>query len=99
VLGPRQVSRDVAGTSLTGFVSRQEVPGRKVLPNLIAKVCALRRDQPRRRSGSGVAERVVRQAVHAERRVVHKAKDTAPADYPSAPASQAMKLPYDAFRA
>jgi hypothetical protein len=45
------------------------------------------------------SEKPVRQAVHAERRVVHKAKDTAPADYPSTPASQAMKLPYDAFRA
>jgi hypothetical protein len=41
VLGRRQVLRDVAGTSLTGFVSRQEVPGRKVLPNLMAKACAL----------------------------------------------------------
>ena len=45
------------------------------------------------------SKKPVRQAVHAERHVVHKAKDAAPADETSAPASPAMRLPYDAFRA
>lgn len=45
------------------------------------------------------SKRPVRQAVHAERHVVHKAKDAAPADDAPVPSSPAMKLPYDAFRA
>ncbi len=45
------------------------------------------------------SKKPVRQAAHADRHVVHKAKNAAPADDAPAPASPALKLPYDAFRA
>jgi hypothetical protein len=45
------------------------------------------------------AKKPMHQAVHAERHIVHKAKATEPADETSTPATPAMTLPYDAFRA
>jgi hypothetical protein len=76
----------------------EEVPMRKLVV-AIALLAISSAHAHAARATHHATKKPVRQAVHAERRVVHKAKDAAPADEPAVPASPAMKLPYDAFRA
>jgi hypothetical protein len=76
----------------------EEVPMRKLVV-AIALLAVSSAHAHAARATHHAAKKPVRQAVHSERRVVHKAKNITPTDEPSAPASPAMKLPYDAFRA